>query len=269
VALIINVDGGSRGNPGPAGAGVVIRSEADERIHEGGYFLDIQTNNAAEYLALIRALQRAARCEPQPIMIRSDSELLVRQMTGSYRVKNEKLADLFHEAQLLLLKVSAWQFRHVPREENQRADELANLAMDQRRDVVVFDVESNPLGGASAHSKPRRGTASSSPPPPGPMRCADDRPVRVALAKPPEPDFCPAGDWFSAPRVVTSLLTDATCVHAAHAIVPTILAIQNTEPAEFSAVPTLTVRCTRNGCGAAFHICPQRPTNGARKSPAG
>jgi ribonuclease HI len=71
------------------------------------------------------------------VTIHSDSELLVRQLTGQYQVKSATLAPLFHQVQTLLLKLGRWTIRHVPREENQRADQLANLAMDQRRDVVV------------------------------------------------------------------------------------------------------------------------------------
>jgi ribonuclease HI len=141
VGLILNIDGGARGNPGPAGAGVVLKTDDGRRICEAGFFLGRQTNNAAEYNALIRGLQRAQRCDPQPIRVCSDSELLVRQVTGAYRVRSAALAKLYQQVQLLLIKVSRWSIHHVRREENQLADRLANLAMDQRRDVVVYDID--------------------------------------------------------------------------------------------------------------------------------
>ena len=95
MGLIIHVDGGSRGNPGPAGAGVVIADEDGALIHEAGYFLGRQTNNSAEYHACIRALQRAARCGEQPVRVCSDSELLVRQITGAYQVKSPTLVKRY------------------------------------------------------------------------------------------------------------------------------------------------------------------------------
>lgn len=264
MSLIINVDGGSRGNPGPAGAGVVIRTESGERVFEAGYFLGTQTNNVAEYMALLRGLERVAKCDPAPVIIRSDSELMVKQMTGTYRVKNENLASLFHEAQLLLLKIATWQFRHVPREENSRADELANLAMDQRRDVVVFDAASR------AEKKPD-GIAPKAPAVVPAAADADTvtRPVRISRAKPGAANTCPAGYWLADPISVAEALPTGMCIHAAHAIVPTILAIQHTESAELSSVPTLTVRCPREGCGATFHVGPNRHTNGSGSSPRG
>lgn len=139
MGLILEVDGGSRGNPGPAGAGVVIRTEDGRTLYEAGFFLGPLTNNAAEYHALIRALRRAADCGEQPLTIRSDSELLVRQITGEYRVKSASLAELYEQVQRLLLRIACWSIVHVPRAQNRRADELANLAMDRERDVVIAD----------------------------------------------------------------------------------------------------------------------------------
>ena len=159
MSLVIHIDGGARGNPGPAGAGVVIRTEDGRPIHEAGYFLGTQTNNAAEYLALIRALQRVSRYDPQPIAICSDSELLVRQLTGQYRVKNPGLQQLFHEVQVLLLRVSCWTMKHVRREHNRRADELANLAMDRMADIVAFDADEQRGESSPATDAPPTGQA--------------------------------------------------------------------------------------------------------------
>ncbi len=256
MGLIIYVDGGARGNPGPAGAGVVIRDAAGRTLYEAGYFLGRQTNNAAEYHALIRALERAAREGHQAVTIHSDSELLVRQLTGQYQVKSALLAPLFHQAQTLLLKMGHWTIRHVRREENQRADQLANLAMDQRRDVVVLDAEHGPAAQTpvrAVHPAPGRKAAG------GPTRPA----VQVSVARPPKAGGCPAGldqETFT----IGATLPSGLCIYAAHALLPTLLGMLNTEPAEFATVPTLSVRCTNPSCGAEFKLSPVQSPNGEK-----
>ena len=150
--VTIYIDGGSRGNPGPAAAGVVLRDHADDRtLHEGGYFLGRVTNNAAEYGALVKALQLAQELGARCVHVHSDSELVVRQITGEYRVKSADLTPLFEQAQGLLLAFEVWQIRHVPREENTRADQLANIAMDRKRDVIISSTLGRPpaAGGAA------------------------------------------------------------------------------------------------------------------------
>jgi ribonuclease HI len=137
--LIIYIDGGSRGNPGPAAAGVVIKTTDDVVVHEAGYFLGRMTNNVAEYSGLIHAIELAIEQEAQQVRIHSDSQLMVRQITGEYRVKSEDLKPLFEKAQALLLQLPAWEIQHVRREQNKRADELVNLALDRKRDVVMED----------------------------------------------------------------------------------------------------------------------------------
>lgn len=279
MALILNVDGGSRGNPGPAGAGVVLRAADDGLIHEAGYFLGRQTNNAAEYHALIRGLQRAQRCGDRPLTIRSDSELLVRQLTGEYRVKSPALAELFEQAQLLLLKVSVWKAQHVPREQNRRADHLANMAMDRGADVIVFDVDGPaPADAAGAAPRPRQAHTSSAtggvPPQPAgappaagapPVVATGPRSVLVTSTTPPDRQICPAPDLPAESFAVGATLPGGLCLHAAHALTPTVLAVLGTAPQEFAAVPTLTVRCMKAGCGATFHIAPLRSPNGSAR----
>lgn len=279
MGLVIHVDGGSRGNPGPAGAGVVISDEAGARLHEGAYFLGNQTNNSAEYQALIRGLQRAESLAPRPIHIRSDSELLVRQVIGEYRVKNESLAVLFKQVQMLLLRFGGWQIRHVPREQNRRADELANIAMDRRRDVIVFDIDrpaddGGPQNGAAstadavASATPAAGARSdpAAAGDPAGGGAGDSIVVRIAPASAPAAGRCPAGAWMAGPITVASALPAGMCVHAAHSLLPTILAVQNTESDELSSVPTLTLRCGRAGCGAKFLVSPVWGSNGHSES---
>jgi len=138
VKLTIHFDGGSRGNPGPASAGVVIvESDTQKPLHEAGYFLGEHTNNVAEYQGLLRSLRQAKALGGTALDIHSDSQLLVRQITGQYRVKSPALKPLFQEATGLLNQFDSWKIHHVPREHNQRADELANLAMDQQTDVTA------------------------------------------------------------------------------------------------------------------------------------
>jgi probable phosphoglycerate mutase len=125
-----NIDGGSRGNPGPAGYGVVI--EGDEgTVVELKEPLGIATNNVAEYRGLLAALSWAAQHGVKKLHVRSDSELLVKQMRGEYRVKNPGLQPLYEEARNLARQVGRVTFEHVRREFNKVADRLANEAMDE------------------------------------------------------------------------------------------------------------------------------------------
>jgi len=136
LTVTIHVDGGSRGNPGPAGAGVVIRSADDGTIlFEGGYFIGRATSNVAEYQGLLRGLERAAALGANEARVFADSELLVRQMTGVYRVRNPGLKPLFEQARRHIGQFRRVRFTHVPRTENADADRLANQAMNLRADV--------------------------------------------------------------------------------------------------------------------------------------
>ena len=129
-AATANIDGGSRGNPGPAGYGVHIE-QADGTVVELKEFLGAQTNNFAEYRGLLAALRWAADHHASPLLIRSDSELLVKQMRGEYRVKNAGLLPLYEEARSLMRRIGRVTFEHVRREFNTDADRLANEAMDE------------------------------------------------------------------------------------------------------------------------------------------
>jgi ribonuclease HI len=132
-AATANIDGGSRGNPGPAGYGVHIE-QADGTIVELKEFLGTSTNNVAEYSGLLAALRWAAEHQVSPLLLRSDSELLVKQMRGEYRVKSPGLQPLYEEARSLMRRIGKVTFEHVRREFNQDADRLANEAMDEGGD---------------------------------------------------------------------------------------------------------------------------------------
>jgi len=125
-----NIDGGSRGNPGPAGYGVRIERE-DGTIVELKEALPLATNNVAEYNGLLAALRWALANGIATLHIRSDSELLVKQMKGQYRVKNAGLQPLYEEAASLTRRIGRVTFEHVRREFNKDADRLANEAMDE------------------------------------------------------------------------------------------------------------------------------------------
>lgn len=132
----LNVDGGARGNPGPAGCGYVL-STGDGPLLQRGEYLGEATNNVAEYRALIAGLQAAVQMGVEELEVLADSELVVRQMTGEYRVKNQGLKPLFAQAQSLAAGIGKVSFRHIPREHNREADRLANMAIDARGPVTL------------------------------------------------------------------------------------------------------------------------------------
>ena len=125
------IDGGARGNPGPAGFGVLIQDAAGAVLDELHGGLGIATNNVAEYNGLLAALQWAAERGHRQVHVRADSELLVKQMRGEYKVKNEGLKPLFLRACALVRRIGDVRFEHVRREFNQDADRLSNLGMDE------------------------------------------------------------------------------------------------------------------------------------------
>jgi probable phosphoglycerate mutase len=129
--LIAYIDGGARGNPGPAGYGVHLEGIDGLVIAELHGGLGIATNNVAEYNGLLAALRYAAEHGHRQVRIRADSELLVRQMRGEYRVKHSGLKPLFLEACSLIRRIGDVTFEHVRREFNKDADRLSNLGMDE------------------------------------------------------------------------------------------------------------------------------------------
>jgi len=129
--LVAHSDGGARGNPGPAGYGVVIEDQSGRNVDQLSEYLGHQTNNFAEYQGLIAALEYALQHGPKALKVISDSELLVRQIKGIYKVKNPTLQDLHGRAKELIAKLEWFSIGHALREHNQQADRLANEAMDK------------------------------------------------------------------------------------------------------------------------------------------
>jgi ribonuclease HI len=134
--LTLQFDGGSRGNPGPAGIGVVVMTADGTPLVTLGRFIGRATNNVAEYRALITAMEQAKKLGAKKILIRGDSELVIKQMKGEYRVKNPDMKILHTEAQALIAQFTEAKIEHNLRHKNELADQLANLAMDRRSDVT-------------------------------------------------------------------------------------------------------------------------------------
>ena len=129
--LVAHSDGGARGNPGPSGYGVVVKDQSGHKVAALSQYLGHQTNNFAEYQGLIAALEYALQHGPKAIKVVSDSELLVRQIKGIYKVKNATLKDLHARAKELIAQLDWFSIQHVLRESNREADDLANAAMDK------------------------------------------------------------------------------------------------------------------------------------------
>ena len=128
--VVVHVDGGARGNPGPAAIGVVVSDPDGAVLEELGERIGVATNNVAEYRALLRGLERARARDAREVEIVNDSELVARQITGAYKVKHPAMKPLHGEAIAALREFDRWSIRSVPRADNARADELVNEALD-------------------------------------------------------------------------------------------------------------------------------------------
>jgi ribonuclease HI len=132
LSCAIYTDGGARGNPGPAAAAGVIMVNEGKIVEELSEFLGTATNNVAEYQALAMTLRRAKELGFERVTVHMDSELIVRQLNGLYRVKDPKMLELYSQVRRLLREFSDWKAVHVPRSENKHADELVNAVLDAR-----------------------------------------------------------------------------------------------------------------------------------------
>lgn len=157
-------DGGSRGNPGPSGYGVVVQAEDGTVLAELSEFIGMRTNNVAEYSGLLAALEFAVAQGHARLRVVSDSELMVKQMRGQYRVQSPELKPLYDEAKRQAARLEAFQIEHVLRGKNQKADELANQAMDrgmrrkpETKSAFVPSSGSVPATAAALPVRPLRG----------------------------------------------------------------------------------------------------------------
>ncbi len=131
--VIVHVDGGARGNPGPAAIGVVVSAPGGEVLAELAERIGVATNNVAEYRALIEGLERAAALGASEVEVVNDSELVAKQLNGAYKVKHPAMKPLFLEAIEALRQFQSWEIRSVPRAQNAHADALVNAALDGER----------------------------------------------------------------------------------------------------------------------------------------
>jgi len=129
--LTVNVDGGARGNPGPAAAACVVRSQGGEVLDEHAQLLGVATNNVAEYRALLLGLERARALGADEVEVIGDSELIAKQVQGDYKVRHEAMRPLHREAMAALEGFERWSIRTVPRAQNAEADALVNAALDR------------------------------------------------------------------------------------------------------------------------------------------
>ena len=142
--LIVYTDGGARGNPGPAALGVVIQDAKGQTIKKYGEALGVKTNNEAEYAAVVSALKKikalygGAKTEKMAIEMRMDSEFVMKQLNGEYKIEEERLFPLFIKVWNLKMDFGKISFSHVPREKNREADRMVNEALDQPRQKTLL-----------------------------------------------------------------------------------------------------------------------------------
>lgn len=155
--VVAHCDGGSRGNPGPAGFGVCIHDEHGAVVAELSEFIGNRTNNVAEYSGLLAALDYALQQGHSRLRVVSDSELMVKQIKGQYRVNSVDLKPLYDEAKRRIARLEAFQIQHVLRGKNQHADRLANLAMDRGTGRASDSMAARGAGKPPERPKPLRG----------------------------------------------------------------------------------------------------------------
>jgi ribonuclease HI len=174
--FVAHVDGASRGNPGPASYAVILRGPDGATRFEVGKYIGRATNNVAEYYGLITVLDYAAAQGIDRLVVRSDSELLVRQMQGRYKVKSADLRPLYERARKLAHGFAYFAIEHVPRELNREADELANIALDRTGSRRGEDSEPDAM--SAAKPRPTRGAETSASRGPAQM-APGERPIRA------------------------------------------------------------------------------------------
>jgi len=227
--LELYIDGGSRGNPGPAAAAWVVKDRSGKTLVADAAALGRATNNVAEYTALVNGLRAVREQSANAVRIFSDSELLVRQLLGQYRVRSADLRSLFEEAQLALLSFDRWQIRHVPREQNREADALVNETLDREPGGPARPV---PAGPADTYRS--------------------DAKVLVEVVGDPADEACPAGLRTGLCFVFSTTVPAGLCLHAASALIPEALRLQSGPRGGNGAV--VTVFCPRPGCRTTFNL---------------
>jgi len=234
------IDGGARGNPGPAGAGVFISDPTGQVVFAGGFFLGSTTNNRAEYSGLLNALDLLERAVAGEIQIFSDSELMVRQVNGEYRVKSPGLKPLHAEAMERFERFRTWRMQHVFRDKNTQADAMANRAMDGRGDIVVTD-----RLGLAGHQQ-----ADSSEEQDRFAEARESVSITVSVKRPASKAACTAGLNAGQTFVFDRTTPAGLCIEGCAAVIETVVAMQRTRAGD----EVREVTCGKPGCGAVFEI---------------
>jgi ribonuclease HI len=258
----VSIDGGARGNPGPAAAGIHIADPAGEVVFSGGLFLGRKTNNEAEYAGLLFALDLLAASKADDVTIRSDSELLVRQLQGQYRVKAANLQPLYDRAAAAARRFAECRFQHVRREENKLADKLVNEALDAVEDVIAADPRG--LYAALRRARPKAGStapaesAGSTKTPAAPAAAAGLNGITVAVVKGPRSGVCPAGTRAGQTFLFTATTpTVGMCLEACASVIDAVISLQSAAPRGHARdLEPMTITCGRPDCGAVFQLKP-------------
>jgi len=239
------VDGGSRGNPGPAACAFVLKDSGGRVIEKKGFFLGKTTNNVAEYTGLIQGLRVVREKGIKELRIFSDSELMVRQIIGEYRVKSGDLQKLFQDVQRLLLSLDRWQIKHVRREFNADADRLVNETLDEGREPVESESEESESLFETARGEEKTSPARST------QSCTESPRVLVEVICSSNEGKCPVNMQKGQCFVFTEFVPAGLCLYAVQALLPTIIAMQRDEdfPNE-----RMTVKCNHPGCNAQFKL---------------
>lgn len=260
-----HIDGGSRGNPGPAAAGVSVDDEKGREVFAAGFFLGHKTNNQAEYAALLQALKVLEKAGADSVRVLTDSELLVHQINGVYRVKSADLHPLYEEARRLLSGFAEWKVEYVPRQQNRFADKLVNQALDQRKTVVVRDRLNvtghgdldpprdvapplfSPVAGPAGRTAaaPRPGGE-----PPGKRSSA----IEVVVVRAPRKGVCRAGMSEGQQFVFTDVTPGGMCLEACAAVMEAVLALRDAVGEGLACDEATSCRCGHPDCGAVFDI---------------
>ncbi len=233
------VDGGARGNPGPAACAYILKEPNGATIESEGIFLGETTNNVAEYTGLLKGLQSAKKHNIKILHIFSDSELMVKQIIGEYRVKSENLLKLYQQIQRLLLSLDRWQIRHIKREFNSEADQLVNKVLDSKAGQSQQQQQ--------AINKPQPAPTHTS----GSSAKSNIPKILVEVTKAPEEGTCNAKLQQGMCFVFTSVVPAGFCLYAAQSVLPTVLAMQrDLSPGS----PPIQIRCSNSECGAVFKL---------------
>ncbi len=225
--LELYIDGGSRGNPGPAACAYILRTPDGKIIKSEGIYLGESTNNIAEYSGLLRGLESARDLNVRELNIFSDSELLVKQLIGEYRIRNIELQRLLEQIQRLLLLFDRWQIRHISREKNKEADRLVNVTLNR---------EQTKPPKTSLETEETRN------------KVTEEVRVLVEVVKPPNQAVCQANLQKGMCFVFTKLTPPGFCTYALQSILPEIFKLQQ------SNTDQVKVKCWKPGCNAEFRL---------------